>query len=210
MLRLAIFCCLLVSSTSAKINETEICDDIAAIKAQVSNVLADLEAKFTFCEIAYPSSCSADSTNSSEILIRVPEYSVKPFEVACDQQNVGGGWTIILRRTDGSEDFYRGWADYKAGFGQLSNEFFLGLDKINALTNAKTQELLVMLQDFSGNEVYETFDNFRIGNEHSNYTLESIGTARGNAGDSLAYHVGKPFGTKDRYYGDPKHNCCDV
>jgi len=33
---------------------------------------------------------------------------------------------VILRRTDGSEDFYRNWTDYRKGFGNIRNEFWLG------------------------------------------------------------------------------------
>jgi len=36
-------------------------------------------------------------------------------ETWCDMEF--GGWTILVRRQDGSVDFYRSWAPYVAGFG---------------------------------------------------------------------------------------------
>jgi len=61
--------------------------------------------------------------------------------VACDAKTQGGGWTKILSRMDGSVDFYRNWNTYKNGFGDLDGEFFLGLDKIHALTAEFSQHL---------------------------------------------------------------------
>ena len=33
---------------------------------------------------------------------------------------------VFQRRKNGHEDFYRDWKDYKAGFGQLDSEYWLG------------------------------------------------------------------------------------
>ncbi|KAM8718105.1 hypothetical protein ACLKA7_004762 [Drosophila subpalustris] len=130
--------------------------------------------------------------------ILIPKFSNQTFKVACDAETRGGGWTIILRRMDGSVNFYRNWTEYKNGFGNLGGEYFLGLDKIHAMTAERRQELLILLEDFEGNERYETYDKFAIGNENQQYELHTLGNANGTAGDSLDYHRGMKFTTFDK------------
>ena len=120
----------------------------------------------------------------------------KPFNVFCDMKN--GGWTVFQRRRDGSEDFYRNWVDYVAGFGNLKREFWLGLDHIHCLTSAAPRtELRVDLADFEGNYKYAQYSFFSVGNSGTNYRLNIAGYT-GTAGDSLALHNGMQFTTKDR------------
>ena len=129
-------------------------------------------------------------------------YSVNPdgkghFSVYCDMRTDGGGWTVFQRRQDGSVDFYRGWSDYKAGFGQLTGEFWLGNDKIHTLTIARSSSLRVDMEDWNGARVYAKYGKFNTGDEQAQYRLE-VGSYSGTAGDSLAWHNGMVFGTKDR------------
>ena len=104
---------------------------------------------------------------------------------------------MFQRRQDGSVDFYRGWNDYKSGFGQLTAEFWLGNDKIHRLTAARPSTLRVELEDWNGVRVYAKYGKFNIGDEQAKYRLE-VGSYSGTAGDSLALHKNRAFTTKDR------------
>ncbi|KAL7740812.1 hypothetical protein ACLKA6_013664 [Drosophila palustris] len=140
----------------------------------------------------------AEAKSSGNHDIILPSFSSQPFTVVCDAETRNGGWTIILRRMDGSINFHRNWSAYKKGFGNLNGEFFLGLDKIHALTAESSQELLVLLEDFEGDERFETYDEFAIGDEDQHYKLHKLGKANGTAGDSLDYHRGMKFTTFDK------------
>ncbi|KAL7740009.1 hypothetical protein ACLKA6_016856 [Drosophila palustris] len=151
---------------------------------------------------------NCNEANSSGIHdIVIPNFSSQPFTVACDAETRGGGWTIILRRMDGSVDFNRTWNSYKKGFGELEGEFFLGLDKIHALTAERNQELLVLLEDQDGIEAFENYDTFAIGDEEEQYVLHKLGNASGSAGDSLEIHRGMKFSTFDRDNDIHERNC---
>ena len=133
---------------------------------------------------------------------RTGVYTVDPdgrgkFNVSCDMRTDGGGWTVFQRRQDGSVDFYRGWEDYKAGFGPLTGEFWLGNDDIHRLTASRPMSLRVELEDWNGVRVYAKYDRFSVGDEQSSYKL-TVGSYSGTAGDSLAYHNSMAFTTKDR------------
>lgn len=129
-------------------------------------------------------------------------YTIHPdgsgaFDVFCDQKTAGGGWTVFQKRQDGSVDFFRGWSNYKNGFGNLNGEFWLGLDKIYRLTNSGKFKLRVDLQDTKGKTAYALYDYFAVTGERAKYQL-SLGAYSGTAGDSLSYHRGYPFTTKDQ------------
>ena len=127
------------------------------------------------------------------------------FNVYCDMETDGGGWTVLLKRQDGSVDFYHNWPDYKSGFGNLEGEHWLGLDNMYLFTHQSRDppQLGVDLADFEGNTAFAKYDHFSVGDEDSDYTLSVSGYQNvSTAGDSLTpfngYHNGRRFSTPDR------------
>ncbi|XP_060089285.1 fibrinogen-like protein 1 [Heteronotia binoei] len=116
-----------------------------------------------------------------------PRKDREPFLVYCDMSD-GEGWTVIQRRSSGKENFYRRWADYKQGFGQLQSkddEYWLGNDKIYDLLLRGETSLKIDLMDWQGETRYAIYDNFQMKNGKDKYRIW-FGTFSGTAGDALS------------------------
>ncbi|XP_073828515.1 ficolin-2-like isoform X1 [Musca autumnalis] len=120
--------------------------------------------------------------------------------------NDGSIWTTIARRMDGSVDFYKNWAEYKAGFG---NPPFIGLEKLHLLTTAVPHvELKIVIRSWDNEERYAIYDGFQIGNETEKYQIKLLGACSGTAGDAMRIHDGQHFTTFDEDNdGIDKGNC---
>ncbi|XP_035994057.1 tenascin-N isoform X2 [Fundulus heteroclitus] len=120
----------------------------------------------------------------------------KPIEVYCDMTTDGGGWLVLQRRNTGQLDFMKRWRQYIAGFGNLTEEFWLGLDKIYAITNTPTQYELRFDLGLGSERAYAVYDSFKIAPIRQKFKL-AIGKYRGTAGDAMTYHQGRPWTTID-------------
>ena len=147
----------------------------------------------------------AGYTTSGQYMISIPN-TFELLNVYCDQDTDGGGWLVFQRRRDGSVDFYRDWVDYKAGFGEITSEFWLGNDYLHTLTRDQ-QELRVDLMDFQGNTAYAKYSTFTVKSEAEKYALNVKGYS-GTAKDSLTYNSGFAFSTKDRDNDGRTHGSC--
>ena len=150
--------------------------------------------------------CSAYEKRSSSGLYTINPDRKQPFKVFCDMATDGGGWTVIQRRTDGSVDFYKTWMEYKNGFGNFDNEFWLGNDKIHRLTKGRKMKIRFDLEDFNGNKAYAVYHSFYIDGEDEKYKVH-VGSYSGNAGNSFSYHNGMKFTTKDSDNDNWGGNC---
>ncbi|XP_068443008.1 angiopoietin-4-like [Clinocottus analis] len=128
---------------------------------------------------------------------------LKPaFKVFCEMRS-DGGWTVIQRRSGGEVSFDREWTAYKNGFGDFSDDHWLGLMKVFSLTKTKTWTLRVDLWDHDDVNAFAEYSNFRLDNEEAAFKLH-VGNYNGDAGDAIrgAYpgidQNGFGFSTTDR------------
>lgn len=123
---------------------------------------------------------------------------------------------VFQKRFNGSVSFFRGWNDYKMGFGRADGEYWLGkagpgqvgwveplarawltccpsagLQNLHLLTLKQKYELRVDLEDFENNTAYAKYADFSIAPnavsaEEDGYSLYVAGFEDGGAGTLLA------------------------
>ncbi|XP_018601407.1 angiopoietin-related protein 4 [Scleropages formosus] len=121
----------------------------------------------------------------------------QPFEVFCEMTSEGG-WTVIQSRYDGSLDFDQLWQAYQSGFGSPYGEFWLGLEKMHALSAQGEYILLVELSDWR-DEIESIQYHFSMGGQERNYSLHLKESSSGNLESALnTDSTGLPFSTRDK------------
>uniref|UniRef100_A0A8C5AN65 Zmp:0000000846 n=1 Tax=Gadus morhua TaxID=8049 RepID=A0A8C5AN65_GADMO len=129
----------------------------------------------------------------------------QPTQAYCDMTTDQGGWLVFLRRQNGKQEFFRNWRNYTAGFGNMEEEFWLGLANLHKMTNSANYELRVDLGD-GAETAYAQYDKFTIAEPRTRYKIY-LGAYSGTAGDSLTYHHGRPFSTFDNDNDVAVTNC---
>ncbi|XP_030598758.1 tenascin-like [Archocentrus centrarchus] len=144
-------------------------------------------------------------TNSGLYTIYIGGEESQPIQVYCDMTTDGGGWLVFLRRQNGKLEFFRNWKNYTAGFGNMNDEFWLGLSNLHKITSSGHYELRVDLRD-NGETAYAQYDKLTIAEPRTRYKIY-IGAYSGTAGDSMTYHQGRPFSTYDNDNDIAVTNC---
>uniref|UniRef100_A0A182JDP5 Fibrinogen C-terminal domain-containing protein n=1 Tax=Anopheles atroparvus TaxID=41427 RepID=A0A182JDP5_ANOAO len=132
----------------------------------------------------------------------------EPTKVICVLEFGPGAYTVIQNRQDGSTDFYRGYNDYKAGFGEFDGgDYWLGLDRIHNITASGDYELFVLLEDFEKNVSFARYDSFAIGSGSDFYPITKLEGYSGPAGDSFGGIIGVLFSAFDLDLDNSDSNC---
>ncbi|TRY94042.1 hypothetical protein DNTS_011953 [Danionella cerebrum] len=166
---------------------------------------------FTTIGVLYkhPKDCSQallnGETTSGLYTIYLRGDESQPLQVYCDMSTDGGGWIVFVRRQSGKVEFFRNWKNYTAGFGDLNDEFWLGLSNLHKITSSGQYELRVDLRD-KGESAFAQYDKFTVSEPRARYKVH-VGGYSGTAGDSMTYHHGRPFSTYDNDNDIAVTNC---
>ncbi|KAK6966076.1 BgMFREP30 [Biomphalaria glabrata] len=170
-------------------------DDLVDVVIDVLENVEDEKTKVKMLQqkVDKGQSCS----NVRSIKARVFVILASGLEVMCDTKTDGGGWIIFQRRINGKVDFYRGWEEYRDGFGDYDiGEFYLGNENIFKLTSTGQYDLRIDLE-YNNKKYFAQYENFKVLSETEKYKLQ-IGNYSGNAGDDLLRHNNMFFSTFDR------------
>ena len=153
--------------------------------------------------------------SESGLYVVQPNDNGGEFVVYCDMTINGGGWTVIQRRIDGGLRFDRNYVCYKNGFGDLWQDFWLGLEKIHRLTqyDNAAMELYVGLESLHPRhpDAFAHYADFKVKGEADGYMLTLSGfNSSSTAGDSLSSHSGQKFSTHDSDQDSHSRNCAEI
>jgi len=128
-------------------------------------------------------------------------------------------WIVIHQRTSTDSNFTNNWSDYKDGFGDLAESFWMGNEKVYLLTQNGSISYMLRVEMLSTGNQWRSaeYSSFSLDDESHNYTLHVDGYS-GDAGDSLQYtgssmtlcHDGMKFSTFDvnnDLYGNRNYGC---
>jgi hypothetical protein len=80
-------------------------------------------------------------------------FTSEPIQVWCDM--TGGGYTMIIRRSNSTTSFSRPYADYVQGFGDVDGNHWIGLDTMYMLTEKEPMEMSIEAHVADGSPYFQ-------------------------------------------------------
>ncbi|XP_068238640.1 angiopoietin-related protein 7-like [Palaemon carinicauda] len=172
------------------------------LRGEVANLKDALASLSSLLAYSLPEDCSAAKDRgswTSTTMIKPP--GLPPRLVRCEQREQGGGWTIILARkpTANPINFNTTWQNYKEGFGEIDEEFWIGNEVLHRLTREVPHKLRVVFTDWNDTKQTAIWNLFMVGNEDNHYRLsiDEYSADDSTARDELKIHNGRSFSTHD-------------
>ncbi|ESP02958.1 hypothetical protein LOTGIDRAFT_111080, partial [Lottia gigantea] len=140
-----------------------------------------------------------------------PFASADPFQVYCKMQN--GGRTLFQVHRSPSFKFNKTWVEYRDGFGSLTSNHWLGLQKMHMIINNGTYQMIVNMKLKNDSFYQHYFNDFQIENESNLYRL-NFSNAKPHStsplGDSLTDSKGMAFSAFDQDNDNSTSNCAMI
>ena len=153
---------------------------------------------------------SASVAQSLQTTISVPTFD-QPIPVISVNS-----WIVFLYRFDGSVAFNGTWTDFRDGFGDLTGEYWLGLEKLSQITNSAQYKARFEFKSIQNNSWFSSeYASFQIDPESNLYTVHLSGFT-GDAGDQFSSQNingtqnGMSFSTWDSDNDKGPQNCCET
>ena len=115
-----------------------------------------------------------------------------------------GGWTRVMNRISNTNEFYRGFSDYKTGFGDIIRNHWLGFNSIKKILS--TIDFMVRFEFENSQLDYFEVDLIKIGSESQNFILTLGKLTKYSIEPNLKYHNRSQFRTFDNNL-DGSSNC---
>jgi len=178
-------------------NQTVANDPLLEVKTSLQNLL-QLATIYQSC----------DDVTGPPGLYRVRDGNDVPTHYFCQTELLGGGWTVIQRRTSGRTNFTRSFNEYQNGFGHPDQEFWIGLTRLNRITSLAQYELIILMDAFDGATASVRYTNFKVGPATDGFRLVALEYSSG-VGNSMSSSANQTFSTFDRDTDSSLSNCAN-
>ena len=117
-----------------------------------------------------------DNPNAGSGVYKIyPVGLTLPISVYCEMAINDGGWTVLQKHYSNEVSFTRTNTEFINGFGDLSGNFWLGLEYMHILTDFATTKLvydaMFVFEDRYGEKKEQIYYDFRIGDSASKYSI---------------------------------------
>jgi len=155
----------------------------------------------------------ANATNNGEKCAKVRLIELAETlacHVACNTPVDSDAVAMVVRKqSENAEDFFnQNFKAYQDGFA-ANGESWIGLDKLHQLTSERSYSLKITMTDYDNKTFVAVYDYFKVGpGEDYVVTVGSFNDTLSTLGDSMEYHNGMKFTTKDRDQDDRDTGNC--